>query len=311
MAAATHVILLTSDMQERRIAVSDVTPFDLLTKLYIGSESWTPKTAGTHALGWPIRTMECPAVVLDELMKIVHLVTTPTQAWVRLPPSLEQLGYTITEWRKWLSRYDLAAGTKRGRGEQEEEEGEEGVVITPARKKARVSAKAEPVLNPMELKAQKIGLALGAYIRDNHPDYPAFFNGTKATMELEIVGRLKDAVGVDLPETELDVPELGTIKLAGYWEQLDGSCLTLFCAAVGSVLHPCAILEHKATYRSTYVHPGDDPRWHDNLSAIQWPASAMEGMADRVFRTNTILFYGLTIVYKEVLPTKQGRGRGR
>ena len=259
----THMVLSTDDMQERRLAYDDIAPYVWWHKAY-GRGSVMPATVlGTHAQGgWPMHTIDVPAVVLDEFIKILRGVTTAAQAWKATPALLDKRGYSLAEWRRCLVRYELADASTDKR--KREDDGDAEPVVA-----KKVRGKAPPQLNPMEEKIHALGCALGAYARDNHPDIAAFLAGDIPRLEMQFLGDLKrdGAPADDTGAFQIEVPGFGLLPLVktcpvdsapGYRASYD-----IMSSAVGSMIHPRAC----GQFYDCVGHLGGSP-----VLVMHWPA---------------------------------------
>jgi hypothetical protein len=284
---SSHFVLATQNEKQRRLAYADVAPYAWWQQAYgLGAER-PPKTVATHAHGWPIHTIELPALVVDEFIKIFNGIRTVTQAHARLPVRLDEDGYTMAQWQRCLVRYGFGQPGKQKRDEDEDEE-PTGAVARP-RKKQR---KAEPVLNPMEEKARTIGTALGDLIRTSHPGAPAFLAGTEQNLHAEFIAAYKPSVAV-LPY-ELDVPGLGTVSLVDYERALGTASRAIMLRAVADALHPRALVE-SSVYTSNCGSKGEMLP----LVVSHWPA-VEPGSPKMRYAPDTVLCLHLNIGYQAV-----------
>lgn len=258
---STHFVLVTQDMQERRIPYSNIAPYVWWVKAYGRESSMPPKTVATHAHGWPVHTIDVPSLVLDEFVKIFNGVTMPAQAWKRVPRSLGRRGYTITEWHRCLTRYELAdaSAMKRKRedgGDEDEEEAAVPETRAPPRKKARVAA--EPILSPLEIKAYAVGKAFGKYARNNHPDINAFLNGELTAIRMEFLAPVDGHADVSPVATTIEVDGFGVVPLLDYLVSCNSE-ERCFKQALEHEIHPCAMVMDAQGHT---INP-DAPRFYD------------------------------------------------
>ena len=259
---ASHFVLLTNDAQRRYVAYSDVAPFTWWAQAYGKTSKMPPKTIETDAHGFPVHMIGCSAAVVDEFLKIFTGVMTLEQAWKGGQPA----GYSILQWRRCLSKHGLVSENKKREREEDEDEG----AISPPSKKKKTSA--EPSLNPIEEREQKIGTALGKLILAKHPKARSFADGDGLTSVvcLDVVVPIYRNFGaVDIPRYKIDVPELGEIDIVHLFKKYnDGPFDCVFLQAICDAVHPKA--------RALVFHrKGDGGHVSGDRFHVEWPAKEL------------------------------------